>query len=79
MRDEDERAIVLFEGADERVDGGHVQVRRGLVHQQQIGRVEQQFDQSQPRLLPTAEYRHGLEHVIATEQKCAAQRARHLF
>ena len=42
---------------DERVDARHVEVRGRLVHEQQVGRVEQQLDQRQTAFLAAAEDR----------------------
>ena len=39
----------------QRVDARHVQVGGGLVHEQQVGRVEQQLHQRQPALLAAAQ------------------------
>jgi hypothetical protein len=42
MADEDERAFVLLQRADERVDAAHVEMCRRLVHEQEVRRIEQQ-------------------------------------
>ena len=46
---------ILLQRADERVDAGHVEMRRRLVHEQEIRRIEQQLDQRQPALFAAAE------------------------
>src|SRR5262249_1944511 len=47
----------------------HVQVRRWLVKYQQVRPVKYHLCQRQPRLLPSAEGAHLLEHAIPTEQE----------
>jgi hypothetical protein len=42
MADEHERAFVLLQRADEGVDAAHVEMRRGLIHEQEVRRIEQQ-------------------------------------
>ena len=56
VADENQRALVLLERADQRVDGADVQVRRRLVHQQQVRRIEQQLDQREPALFAAAQH-----------------------
>ena len=42
---------------------------RGLVHQQQVGRIEQEFHQGQAAFFATAQNAHLLENIIAAKQK----------
>ena len=42
MADEDEGAFVLIESADEGVDAAHVEMGGGLVHEEEVWRIEQQ-------------------------------------
>ena len=79
MADENERALEVAQRADQRVDAPHIEVRRRLVHQQQVRRIQQHLGQRQTRLLPAAEHPDRLEDVVATEQEAAEQRAGELF
>ncbi len=71
VTDEDDRAGELLERGDQRINAGHVQMRGGLVHQEQVGRVQQEFHERQPALFTTAEHAHLLEHVVAAEEEAA--------
>ena len=74
VADEDERADELAERGHQRVDAGDVEVGRRLVHQQQVGRVEQQLHQGEPRLLAAAQHGDLLEDVVVAEEEAAEQR-----
>lgn len=54
VADEDEGALVLAKGGDEGVDGTDVQMGGGLVHEEEIGGIEQKFDQGEARLFSPA-------------------------
>lgn len=43
--DEDEGAFVGFEGVDEGVDGEDVEVGGGLVHEEEVGGIDEEFDE----------------------------------
>src|ERR1043166_182013 len=79
MADEDESALELIERVGEGVYAGHVEMRRGLVHEQQVGRVEQELDEGEAALLAAAENVHFLEDVVARKQKAAEECADELF
>ena len=79
VADEDERAFVLLERADEGVDAADVQVGRRLVHEQQIRRIEQQLDQREARFFSAAQHGDRLEDIVAAEEERAEHRARHLL
>ena len=79
VADENQRALVLRERADQRVDAADIEMRRRLVHQQQIRRIEQQLDQREPRLFSAAQHAVVLENVVAAKKKRAEHRARRLF
>ena len=79
VADEDERALVRLERADERVDAGHVEVRRRLVHQQEVRRVEKKLHERESALLAAAEHGDRFEHVVAGEQERAEHGARGLL
>ena len=71
VADENERAFVGLQRLDERVHARQVQMRRRLVHQQQVRRIEQQFHQREPAFFAAAQDAHRLEHVVAAKQKTA--------
>ena len=71
VADEDERAFVLLQRHNQRVNTGHVEVCRRLVHQQQVRRIEQQFHQREPAFFAAAQHAHRLEDVVAAKQKAA--------
>ena len=73
MADEDQGSDELAQGRYERVDAGDVEVGRGLVHQQQVRRIEEQLHQCQASLFTTAEHRHFLEDVIIPEEEASQQ------
>ena len=79
VADEDERAFERHQSLHQRVHAGQVQVRGGLVHQQQIGRVKQQFHQRQPAFFAAAEHADRFEDVVPPEQKAAQYIAHGLF
>ncbi len=54
-------------------------MRRRLVHEQQVRRVEQQPHQRQAALFPAAEHAHGFKDIIPVEEEAAQQRARQLL
>ncbi len=54
VRDEDEGAFVLFEGEDEGFDGDDVEVGGWFVHQQQVGRIDEELDEVEARFFATA-------------------------
>jgi hypothetical protein len=69
----------LLQRHNQRVHAGHVEMRRRLVHQQQIWRVEQQFHQREPAFLAAAQHAYRLEDIVAAKQKAAQHRADGLF
>jgi hypothetical protein len=79
MADENERAFVLLQRADEGVDAAHVEMRRRLVHEQEIGRIEQQAHEYEATLFTAAEHADGLEDIVAVKQERAKQGAAHVF
>ena len=56
VADENERAFVLLERADERVDRADIEVRRRLVHEQEIRRIKEQLDEREARFLAAAQH-----------------------
>ena len=51
VADEDEGALKLVQGISEGVDAGHIKVSGGLIHQQQVWRIEKQLNHGKPALL----------------------------
>jgi len=79
VTDENQRALELIEGVGESIDARHVEVGCGLVHQEQIGRIEQEFYQGEAAFFATAEDADLFEHVVTAEEKAAEQSADELF
>ena len=73
MADENESPNELTQGGHKRIDAGNVEVGRRLVHQQQVGRIEEQLHQSQAGLLTTAEHGHFFEDVVIPEEETPQQ------
>src|SRR6266699_4068436 len=71
VADENERALVFVERGGERVDAGNVEMRRWLVHQNQVRRVEEELYQRQPALLAAAQHAHLFKYVVAAKEKTA--------
>ena len=69
VADEDNRAGVTLQRADQCIDTRHVEVGGRLVEQQQIGGREQQLNQREAALFPSAKYFDRLEHVFAAKQE----------
>ena len=67
VTDENQRPLVLLKRANERVDRADIEVRRRLVHQEKIRRVEQNLHQREPRFFPAAEHADRFENVVAFE------------
>src|SRR5207249_9378059 len=55
------------------------EMRGRLVHQNQVGRVEEQLHQRQPALLAAAQHAHFFEHVVAAKEKTAEHSADELL
>src|SRR5262245_18021659 len=75
VADEDERALELIERVKQGVNARHVEMRRRLIHEQEVRRIEQQLHELEPALLAAAQDVHALEHVVAAEKKTAEQPA----
>jgi hypothetical protein len=71
VADEEQRALVVLEGVDERVDRGDVEVRRRLVHQQQVGRVDEEAGEREAGLLAAGEDGGLCEDVVLAEEEGA--------
>ena len=64
VRDEDERALVFAKGHHECVDRLDVQVRRGLVHEEQVGRADENAGEGKAGFFAAGEDGDGLEDVV---------------
>ena len=54
VANKDESPMILLERADECVDRANIQMRRRLIHEQEIGGIEQKFNQRQTRFFSAA-------------------------
>ena len=62
-------AAVVLERADQCVDTRHVEVRRRLIEQDEVGRCEQQFNQCKAAFFAATEHFDALVHIVAAEQE----------
>ena len=60
---------ILLERANESVDRADIQMRRRLVHEQEVRRIEQKLNQRQPRFLAAAEHTDRFENIVAAKKK----------
>ena len=79
VADEVERAFVGLQGGDERVDRHDVEVRRRLVHEQEVRRVDQQLHQRETGFLAAGKHRDLLMDVVLAEEERAEHAAGLLF
>ena len=79
VADENERALELIEREGQRIDARHIEMRRGLVHQQQVRRIEQQLHEREAAFFAAAQDAHFFEDVIAAKEEASEQRADELF
>src|SRR5205085_9140570 len=79
VADKNQSHFKLDQRIGQRINAGHVEMRRGLVHQQQVRRVEQYFDECKPAFFAAAQNTHSFENVIASEQKTSEQGAHELL
>lgn len=73
VRDEDEGAFVAFEGEGEGFDGLDVEVGGGFVHQQEVGRVDEELDQVESAFFAAAEDGGGFEQIFLAELEGAEE------
>mmetsp|Transcript_9547 Transcript_9547/g.43262 ORF Transcript_9547/g.43262 Transcript_9547/m.43262 type:complete len:437 (+) Transcript_9547:729-2039(+) len=69
VRDEDDAAFKLVQGVSQRVDGLHVEVVRGLVHQKQPGLLQQDLTQGDAHLPAAGEGRDEPVVVLGDESE----------
>ena len=73
---EHERSLVAFERHGQGLDGGDVEVGGGLVHQQEVGRVDEELDQVEAALFAAAEHLGQLVDLLLAEHEAAEDGAR---
>ena len=71
MGDEDQRAVILLDGALDPFAGSNIEVVGRLVEDEQIDLLVHQHAQAKAGLLAAGERPDGLEHVLAGEEKGA--------
>lgn len=67
VTDNQHAAMEVLERLDERLDGAHVQVVRGLVHDHHVRLREGQEREGRAGLLPSRGEFHGLDGVVASD------------
>ena len=79
VADENERAFVVFECADERVDGLDVEVGRRLVHEEEIRRLHEDAGESEAGFFATGKDADGFMDVVFAEEEGAENGSGLLF
>src|SRR5205085_84774 len=79
VADENQRAFVLRERADKRIDAADIEVRRRLIHQEQVRRIQQQPNEGKACLFSAAQDRRRLKNIVAAKKKGAENSPRDLF
>src|SRR4029453_13665035 len=77
VRDEEHRPIEVFEGLDEHFLREKIQVVRGLVEDQEVGRVEQHSRNHETRFLAAGKRADLLVDVVTRELKGAGKVPQH--
>ncbi len=72
---EDEGSRVVLEGLNDGVDARHVEVGRGLVEKEEVGRREQKLDEGEAAFFSPAQDLYLLEDVVPLEEKGPQQSA----
>ena len=73
VRYEDHRAVEVAQRLDEHLLGRQVEVVRGLVEHEKVGRIEEHSSHHEPRLLAARQGPDLLVHVIARELERTGQ------
>lgn len=71
VADEDKGAFELFEGVNKCLDAGHVEVGGGLVHEQEVGGIEEDFDEAEAGFFAAGEDGDVFEDAITGEEEGA--------
>src|ERR1700690_4492745 len=74
MADKADRALEFFERFDQDVDGGHVQVSRGLIQEEEVGGGQELPRPAQTAFFSAAEDFDFLKDALAPEKKRAENR-----
>ncbi len=79
VADEDEGAVVAFEGHGQGLDGLDVEVGGGFVHQQEVGGIDEEFDEVEAALLAAAKHGGGFVDFFLSEHEGAEDAAGFVF
>ena len=79
VADEDERSVKLIQRANERVDRANIQMRSWLVHEQEVGGIEQQLNQGETPFFFAAQDFDLFENIVTAKKKRAKNGARGLL
>ena len=69
VTDKNERSFVLVEGCNQGVDRADIQMGGGLIHQEKVGWVEEEFDEGESGFFPSAEDSHRFEDIVSAKKK----------
>jgi hypothetical protein len=75
VRNEDDRARVLHQRFEQDIFGAQVEVVGGLVEQQEVGGMQQHFQQRVAIALASGEHADALEDIVSRKKKTAEQAA----
>ena len=67
--DEDQCSFIMLQSLHQGFYGQKVQVGGRLVHQQEVGRIHQEFDQAEPRFFPAGKNADAFFHIQPPEQE----------
>src|SRR5574344_2870606 len=73
VRDDNQRAVVLYQSVLQDVFRKHVKMVCRLIEHEQIGWKKQHLCKRQPCLLATRQHLYFFVDIVATEQECAKQ------
>src|SRR3954469_13401214 len=79
VADKNKCSLELVQCKRQSIDAGHVEMSSWLIHEQEIGRVQQEFDQCKTAFFTTAQYVDLFENIIAAKQKASKQRSNRLL
>ena len=71
VADEDEGAFVVFQGMHQRVDRLDIQVRRRLIHEEEVRRLDENTGEGEAGFFTTGEDRDGFVDIVFAEKKSA--------
>ena len=79
VADENQGSLVVFECSDEGVDAAHVEMGGGLIHEQEVGGLQEHADEGEAAFFATAEDGDEFEDIVTTKQEGAEEGARQLL